>query len=679
MRVSAVLAVLVIASAPAWTQDAPAPSDPQPIFRTGVNVVRVDVIVTDRQGNPVTDLSAADFEIVEDGRPQPIEQFRQVQADGRPLREDPPPRAMRDRDDEAFEANREGVRIFAILLADYQVCWERSVPVRDALTRFVRTQIGRGDLVAVMRPLDSVRTLTFTYDHEAVVRDIRRFTGRKGDYTPRNVVESEQWNRAQGSPGAMDAIRDAVVRDALTALAVRVGSVRDGRKSIVFVSEGFRSSFGSMALDIREVTKDANRHNASIYPFDARGLRAPGLGGESGGRRGCPRGGSEDSLRNLADDTDGRAITNTNKLTEGLAQLVRDSSNYYLLGYTPTASHRDGKFHPISVRVKRSNVDVRARKGYWAPTEEDERRSANPTPDLAKPILDALATLAPPVSDGRYGRTWVGTARGDSGRTRVTVVWEPVAAVPGARREPAGRVSLTASDASGSPLFRSPAADPAIPAATPARRFVFDSPPGRVELRLTVEASDGGTLDREIRPIDVPDLSAPDAVISTPRVYRGRTAREIQTIAADPGAVPVVAREFARTERLLIRFDAYGPGDALQPVAAVLNRNGEKMFDVPVTAAPAGATHQIDLGFGATPIGDYLLEIVILSERGRVRELVAFRVRAQKRSRCVPYAFQRFCFFSSSPPCRRTRRARGGPTRRPPSVPASTSSASTPR
>jgi hypothetical protein len=477
-----------------------------------------------------------------------------------------------------------------------------------------------------------VRTLTFTYDHEDVVREIRQFTGHKGDYTPRNAIESEQWiegNRAAATaaefPEAMERIRDAVVRDALTALAVRVGSTRDGRKSIVFVSEGFR---GSSVLQLREITKEANRHNASIYPFDARGFGSLGFGSGSAARPGCPRGGSRETLRDLADDTDGRAIVDTNKLAEGLGQIVRDSSSYYLLGYTPSASHKDGMFHPISVRVKRPGVDVRARKGYWAPTLGDERRAATPTPDLAKPVLDALATLAPPLQDGRYGRTWVGTARADNGRTRVTVVWEALAQAPGGRRQEPVRVSLMATDVAGSLLFRGPAADGAEAAAAPSRRFVFEAPPGRLDLRVVVEAAGGETLDREIRSIGVPDLSASDPAISTPQVHRGRTARELQTIAADPAAVPVVAREFARTERLLIRFDVYAPGgEEPKPVAAVLNRNGEKMFDVAVAAAPTGATHQIDLGLGMTPPGEYLLEIVVPAEGAPVRQLVAFRVR----------------------------------------------------
>ena len=64
--------------------------------------------------------------------------------------------------------------------------------------------------------------------------------------------------------------------------------------------------------------------------------------------------------------------------SDGLNQIIRDSSFYYLLGYSSTATQADGKFHQIRVRVKRPKVDVRARKGYWASTAEDVSRAATP-------------------------------------------------------------------------------------------------------------------------------------------------------------------------------------------------------------------------------------------------------------------------------------------------------------
>ena len=131
-RISAVVFLTSFGAALASAQDPPASPGPAgPTFRTGVNVVRVDVIVTDSSGKPVTDLSKEEFEIVEDGRPQAIDLFRQIRIDAAVTDADRP-RQVLDRDTEEREASRDDVRIFAILLADYQVCSERSRLVRVA-------------------------------------------------------------------------------------------------------------------------------------------------------------------------------------------------------------------------------------------------------------------------------------------------------------------------------------------------------------------------------------------------------------------------------------------------------------------------------------------------------------------------------------------------------------------
>jgi len=167
-------------------------------------------------------------------------------------------------------------------------------------------------------------------------------------------------------------------------------------------------------------------------------------------------------------------------------------------------------------------------------------------------------------------------------------------------------------------------ATPSAPVATSPQRLIFDAPPGNLELRLTVEAAGaGGVIDNEIRTLSVPDLTTPEAALSTPRVFRSRTARDFQALAADATAVPLAGREFSRSERLLIRFDVYG--NAL-PSAVLLNRAGQKMADLPVAAAVAGGTHQIDMGLGAIAAGEYLIEITAKGGLGDVKELVPFRV-----------------------------------------------------
>ena len=111
-----------------------------------------------------------------------------------------------------------------------------------------------------------------------------------------------------------------------------------------------------------------------------------------------------------------------------MKQIVRDISAYYLLGYNSSQAPADGKFHEIKVRVKRPGVQVRARKGYWALTAEETAMRAGAAQAARRrrrsrrrlPTSRHVHDVAP-----RVIRTWVGTSRGENGKTRVTFVWEP--------------------------------------------------------------------------------------------------------------------------------------------------------------------------------------------------------------------------------------------------------------
>ena len=658
-----------------------------PVFRGGINFVRVDVIVDDKKDQPVTNLTQADFEVLEDGKPVSVEQFSLVKVDGNPRPGAPPPSEIRSRNDEELIANRDDIRVFVFFFDDYHVRRANSMTVRDPLTRFVQNQLRPNDIVAIMYPLTPVTDLSFTRNHNLVMGAIQNFVGRKFDYTPVNQFEQ---NYARYSTDQVERIRNDVVMGALRGLSTRLGSLREGRKSVIFVSEGFtamlppqmRRQDASAPTDpiqsaiaagqqdssreitaewfgqtdvysrMREVTDTANRNNTSFYSLDPRGL-APFEYGFDDLPSGPPPSFAtdaralrmtQDTLRSLSEETDGKAILNRNTLEQGLTAVVRDSSYYYLLGYNSSAPN-DGKFHQITVRVKRRDLNVRARRGFWAITPDDAVRASTPTPEIAKPVQTALASIATSVQAGKYVRTWLGTERGEGGNTRVTLVWEPLTFPPGDRREPAGRVSLLAATSAGNVVFRGRAPErPVVPAPTTGslgaagatvqaaalapQRLTFDAPPGKVELRITVEGATGGTLDAEIRDFDVPDFTAPQVLIGTPRLYRARTLPELRTITADANAIPAAGRDFSRTERVLIRFNAYAPGtERPEATAVLLNRGGTKMSDVPVTAsAVAGTTHEITLSLSTIPAGEYLVEVTAKSGSGETKTLIPFRV-----------------------------------------------------
>jgi VWFA-related protein len=659
------------------------PADPAaqpPIFRAGINYVRVDVIISDKNGNPVADLQASDFDVSEDGKPQKIDTFKLVKLDGgtaESIKE--PPKEIRNDYDEEMEAARDDVRLFAIFLDDYHVRRGASMAVRGQLARFIDTQMGPSDMVGVMYPLEATGSVRMTRNHSAVSRGLQQFLGRKFEYEPKNQFEE---NYAHYPTEIVERVRNQVSLSALKALIVHMGSLKEGRKSLILVSEGYTNiippqmrnadaqqpGLGNPAAgnpfagqndinedraawtagldmdsDLREIYDTANRNNVAIYAVDPRGL--PGFEFDINENIGFQTDAkyltsTMDTLRTLAENTDGRAIVNRNDITAGMRQITRDSSAYYLIGYNSAQAPTDGKFHEIKVRVKRPGVQVRARRGYWALNREEvARATAPPKPAVPKPVEVAIANAVVRPSRASVVRSWIGMSRGENGKTRVTYVWEPLPKAPGDRpREEPARVSLMAIAPDGSPSFRGKVPDAALastappsagaaPASRGPSRVTFDVAPGKIQLRISVEGTASQVLDSEMREISVPDLTSAQATLGTASVLRARTAREFQTLRADGDAVPIAGREFSRIEHLLVRVPTYGPGGTT-PVLSVhlLNRAGAAMNELKAEPAPRPGEQQIDLPLAALPPGEYVLEIRAVDPGGDATELVGFRV-----------------------------------------------------
>lgn len=651
---------LVASPAGQQTQTPPQTQKP-PVFGARIDTVTVDVVVTDRKGQPVTDLTAADFDVTENRKPQTIDSFKLIQIDDT-LDVDPARnREIRSLADQERELSRDDVRVIVIYLDDYHTRLGNSMAIRERLARFVRGLHPR-DLVALMTPLMTTAGVTFSRNHDATARQIMAFHGRKYDYTPRHPAEEVyQYLTAEQIEG----LRNQIVTTGLEGLCVYLGSVRDGRKSVIYVSEGLLSRIpqgaqttglyggtgGAMVppqtmqqqmaassatsagtqsgqlnlLDLmRDIFLAASRSNTSFYPLDPRGLAASEFSvadrvGLSEDRAALNE--SMDTLHILATNTDGRAIVNTNDPQPALEQMLRDSSAYYLLGYTSTEAPRDGKFHPIRVNVTRKDVEVRARSGYWAYSDEDVKRAARPSfsrPPEVERAFDAIAD-----APGAVIRSWWTSARGADGRTSVTLVWEALrttgADIP-------ARVSVTASRADGGLVYRGRAEREADPTGRVAGRVTFPSPPGALTLQLVAETDDGDRLDADAREVVVPDFTSVAAAVTTPELFRARTARDVQQLKAAALPMPNTARLFSRTERLYVRFRVYAPGGTTPaPTLRLLNRNGDVMSTVPVTVDPVRGVEG-EFALGGVPPGDYLLEAAASSDADAARVLVAFRV-----------------------------------------------------
>ena len=659
-------------------QDAPAqqpspppaaPADQTPVFRSDINFVRVDVIVNDRQGNPVHDLRQEDFEVTEDGKPQSIQTFKLINVSDDTGVGTDPPREIRNPIEEQMEAARDDVRLFAIFLDDYHVRLENSMRSREPIARFVEGQLNAKDMAGIMYPLWSINDVLLTRNRKQLAGALRQFTGRKYDYTPRNAFEERYVHYVPTIEA--ERIRNQVTLTALKGLIIRLGGLREGRKAIILISEGFTNTLPvqmndqvatcngascgnqprprpdaiggatspmqqrmdaqdfflqtDLLSDLRMVFELANRYNVAIYPVDPRGL-APfefdlstaGQAAVSLTKNTQMLDNTMDTLRILADETDGRAILNTNDMDRGLRQIVRDTSAYYLIGYT-SAVQTDGKFHKINVRLKRPGLQVRARPGYLALSAVEAERALAPRKAGPPPaIAEALGTLAATAQQRRnLIRSWIGMSPGTDGKTKISFVWNPTPPVPGVRREAVAHVSLMAGGADSTLHYRGKALAPG--------RVEFEVPPGPIELEIAVEDASAEVLDRETRKIVVPGMGL-GLTLSTPEVFRGRTLPEWQSLAADAKALPVIEREFRRTDRLLIRVGAQSANRSAVLTARMLNREGGEMSALPVTPAPFGGLSHIDVPLSALPAGDFLIEVIAKDGPDQTSAFVAFRI-----------------------------------------------------
>ncbi len=689
MRLRIIASVaLVISGAALLAQSggppAPATSPQQtPTFRTEANFVRVDVYPT-KAGKPVLDLKQEEFEVFEDGAPQTVQSFEHI------LVSPAGPEAQRS-EPSTVEASRQLVanprnRVFVLFLDTPHVSVEGGWHAREPLIRMIDRILGPDDLVGVMTPKMSAGDVAFARKTEVIASGLRsrwpwgeRGTVQKDD---RELMYESCYPPLGGGPVSRTAAamtarrRERATLDSLTELVYSLRDMREERKAIVTVSEGwalYRPDPGLTTLEsgpggtervpgpdpitvgpdgrlttkntrasspysrtdcdgerlalsmmdnaqyFRDLSQEANRANASFYTVDPRGLPAfdtpmngQGLSVNADAQSLRNR---LESLRELAGATDGLAVLNNNDLDMGMKRISDDLSSYYLLGYYSTNAQLDGKFHSIKVRVRRPGVDVRARKGYRAATakEVSAARTAAAAPQ-ADGLAPVTAALALLARIRPDARlTLHAVPLGPGSPSTVLVAGElPAASGPDAARA-AGTVEITATIGG--------KVTSATATLAPGERsfgvpITVSAPAGQVNLRARLAAASP----------DAPELSGSSTVDlggpPQPMLFRrGPTTGN--------RLVPAATFLFSRTERARLEFPI--AADAKISGGRLLDRTGQPL-GVPVTMSDRvdAATSQrwatADITLAALAAGDYAVEVTIARGTTTDRLVAAIRV-----------------------------------------------------
>jgi len=638
----------------------------QPI-RVGTNFVRVDVYPT-RDGKVVAGLTAADFEVLEDGVPQTIDSFEHVVAVRGPQTARTDPGSQRDML-QALTNPRS--RVFLIFLDGAFVDDQSARSINAPLIKFLTNELGDDDMVGVLTPAMRADQVTFGKKVDVLAGSLpTAFLGwGRQDRELDPELDKREIQYTLCYPGALNDVpgkmiarrRERVTLEALQDAVKYLAGVRQERKAIVAVTQGWtlfredpgllnkrqtepplgvdkvrvgpngtltmedkKNSYNALApsacdqdrmylgaIDnerfLREIIDDANRGNSTFYMIDPGGLQVK-------------RADRSSAMRTLAEGTDGFAILNTNDLDAGLNRIGADMASYYLLGYYASNSKNDGRYRTITVRVKKPGIEVRARKGYRAPGADDVTAPAPIAKSAPTAAASAVETSLSQLSRIRPNTRFRADAIVNIGPTRsLWVVGElPATSRPDEFAQGA-RASIQA-----------------VAGTASATGTVVLKPGQRVFVtRLDLPSGAVGTLDVRVR-LAIGEADAAPSVSDVVRV--DLDAAEVKPVmfrrgpSTGPQLSPAADPVFSRTERLRLEIPVGpDPRQGKGSSGRLLDRGGIAT-QVPVvvgerTDAETGQRWiTADLALAALSPADYVVEVAIAKESGESKVLTPIRV-----------------------------------------------------
>lgn len=408
-------------------------------FKVRVDLVSVTAAVTDKKQNPIHDLTKEDFQILEDGLEQPITLFKI---------EVPPGVAVALPNTPSTESPTRSVtpaaRKIILFLDDYHLRIDSLGRLKRVGENFIRNSLFPTDLVALITASGKFST-EFTKYREYVISSLNNISplselrnsirdcpplsdyqayrinrndtpGPANDALTAAITDTIRCANLDGLPGAEQMATDMAVTAArekvatieydsrstllaLHALTRRLKSI-EGPKILILFSDGFLS--GDLYFDIQKAVDNSIRANTVIHTINATGLEATPPGGDAGSPQGVTieasaakirlegeaRLAKEDPLNALAADTGGSFFRNNNDLFGQIQKALARTQLTYVLGYYSTNTRQDGRYRKIVVKVKRPDVEVVARKGYYAP-KGDEVFEAQKNEDIREALANA--------------------------------------------------------------------------------------------------------------------------------------------------------------------------------------------------------------------------------------------------------------------------------------------------
>ncbi|HMJ81610.1 MAG TPA: VWA domain-containing protein [Vicinamibacterales bacterium] len=644
------------------------------MFRSGTELVLVNVVVRDKSGAVVRSLSRDDFTVIEDDKPQTITSFdfeeldapspaeRNATASATPAQSILSSPGRADADDRSAKASAErpsakvdmrGRRLIVLFFDLSSMQPEELDRAVKAAHDYVEHKLSDADLIAIASFSTALQVVQdFTADAETLRNAIDGFGANNAAGFDSGLTGDVEDTSDTGNAFTADDTEFNIFNtdrrlDALRTLADQLAGI-DQKKSLIYFSSGMSQQGQDNQVQLRRTVDRANRANVSIYAADMRGLQAlvPGGDATQGSRRGTSpfsgastrnqfgsQAASQDTLTTIAEDTGGRAFFDSNTFGQVFDRVVNDTSAYYVLGYSSTNPARDGRFRRIRVRLKRPDLKLEYRSGYYAPrdfahsTKDDreEQLQDQLASDLSATDLSAYVSTAYfRLADNRYfvplsvvvpGYQLPITKTTDKNKATIDVL----GLVRDEQRRPVGRIRDTV-------RLSTDAADD-IRKKTVQYETGFEMPPGKYRVKVVVRENQDGAFGSYETDIVVPDVKRDavklSSVVVGTQLQAGARKNDRNPLVRDGRElVPNVTHVVSAGQHLYFYYEVYEPATPVKLLTSIaFFRGRQRLFETPVVettqlTAPdrKTAVFQFDVPAASLPPGLYTCQINVIDD-----------------------------------------------------------------
>ena len=664
------------AQSPAPAPAAPVQNSQQPgsfVMKVNAELVLTNVVARDKKtGELVHGLKQSDFTVYESGKQQQIATFDFQSVDmARPLNEatvnglaagpnGPGDKAVVVARPEDLRNHRLIVMFFDLTSMQPEDL-DRSV---DAARDFLQKKMQPADLVALVSLGDTLKVnQDFTADKDALWHEVGLYNGTEGQgFAQGATANSNQVEDTTGytpDESEYDDLNTDRELFALRAISKSLEKISE-KKSLLYFSGGISRDGIENQASLRAAINAAVRANLAIYSVDTRGLQAISpLGDASTGSlrgSGAYNGGAlqnnmnanfatQEVMATLSSDTGGKAFFDSNDFAPAFAQIQRDTSAYYAIGYHSTNLARDGKYRRLTIKINRSDIKLEYRPGYYAPADfqhsakedrerelEDQLASDLPATDMAV-YLDAMYfrldenRFYVPVSLIVPGSQIPFVKGGDKDKATLDIIGAVIDEV----KRPIGRARETVKLN----------LDPTLQARQKNIQYntSFNLPPGKYHLKFVVRENQTGRMGSFEADIALPEMKKAPLKISSIVLASARQPSKQQNPLVRDGQeyVPNISHVFRQDQHLYLLYEVYAPAREKpadsQPrgtkpgvnllTSLELIQGSTKVYETPLVQARAinadgrdAVSIELDVPLAGLKPGSYVCQLNVIDDAG---------------------------------------------------------------